>query len=315
MDFAMPSRLLFPAPLFAFLLFIVGHAAAHGQPQCTTTSNFKGTTEPIELGILKGLKGSVRLGGNTPCSAALVTFAGRSASSPALVLSSGHCSDRGKVEVPSGEKVLLMPDQGEVFYRVSTRRPPTLETGNTDEPRVCMESDEIVYGTMTGGDILLLRVSETYEQIEKRTGVTPFVVSQDTAFAPDLALRMPSAYWQNDRWCWVETTVDKVKEARWLWGPVLRIRVADSCGTPHGASGAPVIRLDTSEVIGAFGTASDANAAACELNNPCEVAADGSTTAAVERQGYVHFVHQFYTCLDKDRNVDLAVPGCLLPQP
>jgi hypothetical protein len=29
----------------------------------------------------------------------------------------------------------------------------------------------------------------------------------------------------------------------------------------------------------------------------------------------VHFVHQFYTCLDKDRNVDLAVPGCLLPQP
>ena len=76
-----------------------------------------------------------------------------------------------------------------------------------------------------------------------------------------------------------------------------------------------MIRLDTSEVIGAFGTASDANAAACELNNPCEVAADGSTTAAVERQGYVHFVHQFYTCLDKDRNVDLAVAGCLLPKP
>jgi hypothetical protein len=31
--------------------------------------------------------------------------------------------------------------------------------------------------------------------------------------------------------------------------------------------------------------------------------------------GTVHFVHHFYTCLDKDRNVDLAVPGCLLPKP
>ena len=202
-----------------------------------------------------------------------------------------------------------------MLYRVGTRRPLTLETGNSEAPRVCLEADEIAYGTMSGADILLLRASETYEQIEKRTGVEPFLVSQDTAFAPDLALRIPSAYWQNDRACQVEATVATVKEARWLWGPVLRIRVAETCGTPHGASGVPAIRMDTGEVIGAFGTSSDANAAACALNNPCEVAADGSVKAAAKEQGYVHFVHHFYTCLDKDRNVDLAVPGCLLPKP
>ena len=100
----MPSRLLFRACFFAFLLLIVGHASAQGQPQCTTTSDFKGSTEPGELRVLQSLKGAVRLGGNTPCSGALVTFAGRSASSPALVLSAGHCSDRGKAEVIVGEK-------------------------------------------------------------------------------------------------------------------------------------------------------------------------------------------------------------------
>jgi hypothetical protein len=297
------------------VLLLVGARSAQAQPMCNTSSEFKGSTEPVELRVLQSLKGTVALGGNTQCSAALVTFAGRSASSPALVLSAGHCSDRGKAEVTVGKKPLKMPDHDEVLYREGTRRPLTLETGKSDEPRICMEADEIVYGTMRGGDILLLRVSETYEQIEKRTGVRPFLVSQETSFAPDLALRIPSAYWQNDRACQVEATIAKVKEERWLWSPVLRIKVADTCGTPHGASGAPAIREDSGEVIGAFGTASDANAGACELNNPCEVGPDGSVKASAKGQGYVHFVHAFYTCLDKDRNVDLEIPGCQLPKP
>lgn len=311
----MPSRLQLLACMFAFLLLTAEHASAQGQPACNTNSDFKGSTDPRELRVLDRLKGTVALGGNTPCSGALVTFSGRSASLPALVLSAGHCSDRGKAQVTMGKKSLTMPDQGEVLYRVGSRRPLTLDTGNRDEPRTCLEADEIVYGTMSGADILLLRVSESYQQIEKRTGVRPFLVSQDTAFAPDLALRLPSAHWQNDRACQVEATVDKVKEDRWLWSPVLRLRILETCGTPHGASGAPAIRMDNGEVIGAFGTSSDANAAACALNNPCEVASDGSVQAGAKGQGYLHFVHAFYTCLDKDRNIDLAVPGCLLPKP
>jgi len=208
-----------------------------------------------------------------------------------------------------------MPDQGEVLYRVGSMRALMLETGNSDEPRICVEVEEITYGTMTGADIMLLQLSETYEQIEQRTGVRPFVVSQETSFAPGLSLRMPSARWQNDRACHVDATVERLKESRWLWGPVLRIRIEDTCGTPHGASGAPAIRRDNSEVIGVFGTASDGNGAPCELNNSCEVAPDGSTKASVREQGYFHFVHNFYTCLDASGKVDLAVPRCLLPKP
>jgi hypothetical protein len=89
----------------------------------------------------------------------------------------------------------------------------------------------------------------------------------------------------------------------------------NSCGIPHGASGAPVIRKDTNEVIGVAGTAGDADGAACELNNPCEINADGSTTAATKEQPYVHFAHKFYSCLYAARDFDLDIPGCFLLKP
>jgi hypothetical protein len=301
--------------LLAFLLIVLQSASALGQLSCNTDSDFKGSKEPAELAVLKSLKGTIALGGKSACSAALVTFAGRSSSTKALVLSAGHCSERGRADVTVGKNSLAMPEWGEVLYRVGFGRALTLETGNPDQPRTCVEAEEIVYGTLTNADILLLQLSETYEQIEQRTGVKPFLVSQESSFAPGLALRMPSARWQNDRACEVDATVEKLKEDRWLWGPVLRIKIADSCGTPHGASGAPAIRRDNSEIIGVFGTASDGNGAPCSLNNSCEVARDGSTTASEAGQGYFHFVHSFYGCLDANRNVDLTVPGCPLTRP
>jgi len=94
-----------------------------------------------------------------------------------------------------------MPDQGEVLYRVGSMRALMLETGNSDEPRICVEVEEITYGTMTG------ELSETYGQVEQRMGVRPFVVSQQTSFA--LALRMPSARWQKDRACHVDVSTGK----------------------------------------------------------------------------------------------------------
>ena len=297
------------------LLAVLGSASAQGQPSCNTNSDYKGIKEAETIGFLQHLKGAVELGGDTPCSASLVTFSERSASSRALVLSAGHCGARGKANVVVGTKPLAMPDRDEVFYRADVRRPLTLETGNSDEPRMCLEADQIVYGTMTGADILLLQVSETYEQIEKRTGVKPFLVSKDTSFVPETQLRLPSALWQAISGCQLDTTIEKLKEERWHWGPVMRMQIGGSCWIRHGASGAPAIRRDTGEVIGVLGTSGDASAAPCELNNPCELASDDSVKAVPKGQGYIHFVHAFYTCLDKDRNVDLEVPGCLLLKP
>jgi hypothetical protein len=204
---------------------------------------------------------------------------------------------------------------GEVLHRASYQGQLTLETGSSEAPRTCVEADEIVYATMTDRDILLLRLTETYDQIERRTGVKPFLISQEDAFAPGLPVRMPSSSKQNDRACHVDRAVEKLREHQWTWGPVLRLRVEDTCGLPHGVSGAPIIRTDTEKVIGIAGTASDGDKAACELNNPCEVNPDGSTSGAARGQPYGHFVHAFYTCLDTAGDIDLMAPGCRLPKP
>lgn len=304
--------------LFLSLLFGIGSvlAQARAQGACDLDSGFTGTKDPGALAMLDRLKGTVAMGGNNVCSGALVTFKGRSSSAEALVLSAAHCADRGSVRIPMRNGSIAMLDSGEVLYRFGYQRPLTLDTGKSDAPRTCVEADQIVYGTLTGGDMMLLRLTESYDDIERRTGVKPLVVSQDTSFPAGLALRIPSSLWQNDRECQVEATVEELREFRWLWGPVLRLRLdEDSCNAPHGVSGAPAIQKDTSEVIGVLGTGSDATGVPCELNNPCEVKPDGGGVAAAKDQNYVHFVHQFYSCLDAARNIDLDAPGCRLPKP
>jgi hypothetical protein len=302
--------------LVAGLFIAALQGGARAQVQCNLASDLGGKTDANSIGLLERLKGTVAMEGNNTCSGALVTFQGRSSSSPALVLSAGHCSDRGKLRLPLKTGSIAVMAHGEALYRTAYRRPLTLDTGRTDAPRTCIEAEEAVYATLTGGDILLLRLTETYSDIERRTGVTPFVISQDSSFSPGLAIRMPSSLWQTDRECQVEATVEKLQEYGWLWGPVLRLRVdMDTCIAPHGVSGAPVIRKDTKEVIGVMGTVSDASAGPCELNNPCEVGADGSVQATPKDQNYMHFVHQLYACLDASRSLDLAVPGCPLAKP
>jgi hypothetical protein len=142
--------------------------------------------------------------------------------------------------------------------------------------------------------------------------VRPFTASQDAAIPNSTPVRSPSSLFQDDRECAVEQAVESLKEGRWLWGPVMRLTM--SCDIPHGLSGAPLVRLDSGEVIGVMGTASDGDAAPCEFNNPCEMKAGGTSVPTQKGQAYAHFVHQFYSCLDADRNVDLDVPGCELPK-
>jgi hypothetical protein len=141
----------------------------------------------------------------------------------------------------------------------------------------------------------------------------PFTISQDAVIPNGIPVLSPSSLFQDDRECVVEQTVERIKEGRWHWGPVMRLTM--SCDIPHGLSGGPLLRMDSDELIGVMGTASDGNAAPCEFNNPCEIKADGSTASATKDQGYAHFVHRFYTCLDGEGNIDLDVISCLLPKP
>jgi hypothetical protein len=152
------------------VIVVLGFAitSARAQSVCDLRSAFKGSNEPAVVKILGRLKGAVAMHGVGACSGALVTFKGRGKATRALVLSAGHCANRGSVQIPLGQRSIAMLDMGEVLYRAEYRRTLTLETGNSEEPRTCAEADQVVYETLTGADVLLLRLTETYEEIERR---------------------------------------------------------------------------------------------------------------------------------------------------
>ena len=77
----------------------------------------------------------------------------------------------------------------------------------------------------------------------------------------------------------------------------------------------PAARRKRVSSIGVFGTSGHSVGADCEQNNPCEVKPEGGLVRAPKNQNYAHFVHQFYSCLDAGRDIDLATPGCPLPRP
>src|SRR5262245_38061235 len=73
------------------LMFGLGVATAHAQFSCPTDSALKGHKSKAALEVLERLKGTIAMLGKDVCSGALVTFAGRSSSAAALVLSAAHC--------------------------------------------------------------------------------------------------------------------------------------------------------------------------------------------------------------------------------
>src|SRR5689334_7267434 len=90
--------------IMLFLLGIVPALAADGiEPisSCDTASQFN---DPKFQPVLDRLKGTVSMSGKFVCSAALVTFKDRSSSTQGLVLTAGHCSDRGSIQIPLRDK-------------------------------------------------------------------------------------------------------------------------------------------------------------------------------------------------------------------
>jgi hypothetical protein len=97
----------------------------------------------------------------------------------------------------------------------------------------------------------------------------------------------------------------------WTWHD--SIRYDRSCEPTHGTSGSPLVDTGSGQIVGINNTGND-NGLMCTLNNPCEVAPDGST-AAYQGQAYGQATHWFTTCLTWWRTIDLSIPGCLLTKP
>ena len=230
------------------------------------------------------------------CSASLVRYPGSVDTDRAMMLTNGHC-------LPT------MPTAGQVIQNASASRSGTLldSAGNS---LGTVQADKVLYATMTGTDVALYQLTDTFAAVASKYGATALTIS-DTHPVDGSAMYIPSSYWKQVWNCSINGFVGTLREDQWTWRDSLRY--SSGCNTTHGTSGSPIVDAASRKVVGINNTGND-DGAMCTLNNPCEVAADGTTTAT-KGQSYGEETYWFTTCLGAGRVIDLNVSGCLLTKP
>jgi hypothetical protein len=205
------------------------------------------------------------------------------------------------------------PAPGEVLVHVAERRGFSLETGRAAAPRACAGSDQLIYATVTDVDLAIYRLTETYEEIERRTGARPLKVAGGARPPVGAKVRLPTSWHQRNFRCATDGTVSQLREGPWTWRGVLRL--TKDCDAPGGASGSPIVREDTDEVVAVFGTGYDDIGPPCTIMNPCEIDERGAVSVPYKGRPYAHFVHRLHACFDAHGELDLAAAGCPFPKP
>lgn len=228
------------------------------------------------------------------CSGSLVRYPSSVGTDRALMLTNGHC-------LPT------MPTAGQVITNQAVNRTATLLKADGSSAGT-ITADKILYATMTGTDVALYQLNETFDALKSRIATaTPYTIAS-TRPAAGAAIAIPSGYHKR---IWDPCTIDgfaNLKEASWSFTD--SIRYDANCDTIPGTSGSPIIGKATGQIVGINNTG-NTNGEMCTMNNPCEVAADGTTSV---RQGtsYGQQTYWFTTCLNSSRQIDLTVAGCKL---
>ncbi|MDF8265105.1 trypsin-like peptidase domain-containing protein [Luteipulveratus flavus] len=271
----------------------VGLPLAHAQAEPGPS----GPPQTVQRLQAAGLASTIKLDN---CSASLVRFSTSKDTDKAMMLTNGHCYEGG------------MPSAGEVLVdQPSSRDGELLDDSGATIGSVTAES--VMYATMTGTDVSLYRLSDTYADIAADSGAKALTISSSKP-ADQSSISIPSSYWSKTYSCGVNGFVGELREGEWTWKDSIRYRFPDDgCQTIHGTSGSPIVDDTSLEVVGVNNTGND-DGEMCTENNPCEVGEDGKTTAT-KGQSYGQQTYWFTTCLTADNTLDLSKDGCLLTKP
>jgi len=230
------------------------------------------------------------------CSGSLIQLAGASDADHALVLTNGHCLETG----------FSKPGQF-VFGQASHRTFSILDKNARSLGTVT--ATEVVYSTMTNTDITIYKLKETYSQIISQFGIRPLALAT-THPQTNTPMEIISGYWRRGYTCQMEAFIPELQEAGWSFKDSIRYS-RPGCETIGGTSGSPILEAGTRTVIGINNTGNE-DGQRCTMNNPCEVDSNGNVTFT-KGMSYGQQTYWIYSCLNSSRELDLNVPGCLLP--
>jgi hypothetical protein len=231
------------------------------------------------------------------CSASLVRYPTSVSTDRAMMLTNGHCYEGGFLGA------------GQVLQNRTSSRSGTL-LNSTGRSLATVRADRVLYATMTGTDVTLYRLTSTFATLSNNYGATALTISNTHPVA-GTSMAIPSSYWKRIWNCKIDAFVPTLREGDWTWKDSIRYDAA--CATIHGTSGSPIVDSASGKIVGINNTGND-DGESCTLNNPCEVAANGTVTVH-QGQSYGEQTYWFTTCLTASRTIDLTVSGCLLPKP
>lgn len=286
-----------PFLLAFFIAITIASSNAFAFP-LTSTRPWKASTD-VEIFYTAGFThdGVVAL---SNCSGSLVKFKAAPVTALAVVLTNGHCT---------GGMFGGMPNPGQVLsHKAQTFNMKLLRQDAT--PIAGLKATEIIYGTMTDTDVGLLQLNQTYEQIEKSSGVKPLVLA-DVAPVAGTLIDIPSGYWKRTYACAIEATIPTLKEDGYVFSNSLRYSPT-GCEVIGGTSGSPIVSVASGEVIAINNTGNE-DGDFCTMNNPCEVDAKGNVSI-IKGRGYGQQIATLSTCVTSSGAFDLSVRGCVLPK-
>lgn len=238
--------------------------------------------------------GTARLPG---CSCALVRWPAALDTDRGVVITNGHC-----VRFPFLGAREVLVDQ-ERWTRVE------LLDGRGEVARAA-RAVRLDYAAMFRTDLAVLTLRETYAELAG-AGVAPLTLAEAGPSRGD-RIRIPSAYWTEQRVCATRGTAYRLHERAWDWWRSIRLPARDGCAIRGGYSGSPIVSRSTGLVVGIANTGY-VGGRRC-IDSACEEDRRGRVRM-VPHMNYGQQTSWLLGCLDGGRAFDLDTPGCRLAKP
>lgn len=230
------------------------------------------------------------------CSGSVIRLSGMPDTAKAIAMTNGHCT---------GGMFGGMIDPDTMVLNKSVQR--QMKVYNRDQKLIPINATKIIYGTMTGTDVALYELKESYADLAKNR-VDSFDLDTNHPLI-GVSMDIVSGYWDRGYRCNVDAFIFTLKEAGWTMKDSIRYS-ATGCNTVGGTSGSPIIQTGTRSVIGINNTGNESGQK-CTMNNPCEVDEQGNIKV-MPKASYGQQTYQIYSCITPDFRIDLNKQGCQL---
>ena len=240
------------------------------------------------------LAGSVQING---CFGFFARYLHSTPTDKALIITAGHCA-----------KLPRRLNVKEYAYDMNSEIPVTF-LANDGSPIGTLSTSKLLYATVTGTDVALYQLPQSFEEIMKRTDIRPLPIALKGT-APGSKIRIPTGMLAKVYECKIEAYVHQLINQDYVWSSSIRYS-PEGCKMTVGTSGSPVIDLSSFEVIGLTNAGNNETDDSCMRSNVCEVSPAG-TVSYRRGTSYGQQTHQIYSCLTNERKLDLNIDGCQL---